>query len=477
MMTPQNRSLAQSPGQPIAGRITLGQGTFDRIPEGYVVEERFLSGISDRYDPQFAPGPDGRWDLSRSEEAAFTTRMVIVRPDDESSFNGTVVVEWFNVSGGTDAAPDWTYIHRELVRSGYAYVGVSAQKAGLYGGETAVPGVQPVKLADPERYGALRHPGDAFAFDIFSHAGRAVRQDLELLPGLNVQRVLAIGESQSASFLTTYINGIDPLHRLFDGFLVHSRFAGAVPLDGTYVAGGGVQPTGVATMAVHIREDVAVPVLTVITETDLMVPGRGYWKARQDDSRHLRTWELAGTAHADSYILQGAMLDTADAPTEALAGLFKPLADLFGFPLDKPMNSAPQHHYVMQAALSALDRWVRTEKPPVSQPRLETVVSEDGSVLRLDEHGNALGGVRSPWMDVPTARLSGLGQPMEGFAFLVGTTEPLSEGELQRLYPDGKADYLARFAAALERAIGSGVILAADREEILSLADYLYPAG
>lgn len=476
-MTPQVRLHAQTPGHPIAGRITLGEGAFDRIADGYVVEERFLSGTATRYDSRGALGPDGRWNLCRSDKADFTTRMVIVRPEDESAFNGTVVVEWFNVSGGTDAAPDWTYLHREIVRSGYAYVGVSAQKAGLDGGATAVPGVRPVKLADPERYGALRHPGDAFAFDIFAHAGRAIRRNPDLLPGLDVQRVIAIGESQSAGFLTTYINGIDPLERLFDGFLVHSRFAGAVPLDGNYVAGGGAQPAGVATMAVRIREDVAVPVLTVITETDLMAPGRGYLGARQDDALLVRTWELAGTAHADSYILRGAKLDHAETPIGMLAKLFEPSSDLFGHPLEKPMNAAPQHHYVMQAALAALDRWVRSEQAPASQPRLETVVSQDGVVLRLDGNGNALGGVRSPWMDVPNARLSGLGQPMQGFAFLFGTTEPFSEGELRRLYPGGKADYLSRFAAALEDAIAAGVILAADREEILLLAEYLYPAS
>ncbi len=49
-------------------------------------------------------------------------------------FNGTVVVEWLNVSGGGDGSPDWFFLHRHLMREGVAWVGVSAQKAGIDGG-------------------------------------------------------------------------------------------------------------------------------------------------------------------------------------------------------------------------------------------------------------------------------------------------------------------------------------------------------
>ena len=39
-----------------------------------------------------------------------------------------------------------------------------------------------------------------------------------------------MGESQSAYALTTYVNGVHPLDRVFDGFLVHSRGGAAMPL-------------------------------------------------------------------------------------------------------------------------------------------------------------------------------------------------------------------------------------------------------
>ena len=69
---------------------------------------------------------------------AAARRIVVRRPRSPSAFNGVVVVEWLNVSGGLDAAPEYTYLRNELVRAGYAWVGVSAQYIGIEGGPVAV---------------------------------------------------------------------------------------------------------------------------------------------------------------------------------------------------------------------------------------------------------------------------------------------------------------------------------------------------
>src|SRR3546814_20861016 len=118
------------------------------------------------------------------------------------------------------------------------------------------------------------------------------------------------------------------------------------------------------------------------------------------------------------------------------------------------MNAAPQHHYVMQAALRALDRWVRTGEAPLIAERLQ--VSDSGALV-LDAHGNARGGVRSPWVDVPTAQLSGLGQDGPGLLRLFGSTQPFDDAKLAALYPNGREQYLAQFRSSLrseERRVG-----------------------
>src|SRR5689334_5727841 len=99
------------------------------------------------------------------DPAPYATRVAVRRPTAPGSFSGTVVVEWLNVSSGSDAAPDWTYLSDEIVRRGHAWVGVSAQYMGVEGGFAAVAGVagaEPQGLKARERYAVLSHPGDAY---------------------------------------------------------------------------------------------------------------------------------------------------------------------------------------------------------------------------------------------------------------------------------------------------------------------------
>src|SRR4051812_31979858 len=100
----------------------------------YVEEEFFLSGTAVRYTAAAAGtlGRDGRWAVDPDGAAVpFRTRLLVRRPVDASACNGTVVVEWQNVSGGMDIDAHWLHNYQEILRSGYAWVGVSAQRAGV----------------------------------------------------------------------------------------------------------------------------------------------------------------------------------------------------------------------------------------------------------------------------------------------------------------------------------------------------------
>jgi hypothetical protein len=464
-------AMAQAAVHPVAGKPVLLLGSFDLAPLNYGVEEYFLSGEATSYKPVGVLGSDGRWTVEPADKAPFTTRLVVVRPTDPKKFNGTVLVEWLNVSAGTDGAPDWSYLHRELLRKGYAYVGVSAQKVGIDGSMMSFPGALPLKKADPQRYASLNHPGDAFSYDIFTQAARAVRSGAVTGP-LKVRRIIATGESQSAIYMTTYVNAIDPLTKAFDGYMVHSRFGGAAKFDANAMrALQSAKPE-----PVRFRPDLRVPVMTFISETDLLLSPAGYLIARQPNTDHLRVWEVAGTSHADTYTLGGAGIDSGSASIADLAKSYTPTDSLMGLKMSKPMNSAPQHHYVMEAAFAALDRWVRTGALPPTPPRIEITTTTPPAFVR-DGNGNAVGGVRSPWMDAPVARLSGLGQTGAGFAMLFGTTEVFDKAKLDQLYPGGRKDYQAKFDAALDRAVEAGFILKADAPEIRALSAAMYPGG
>ena len=430
----------------LSGPITTGRMrppvsplAVDLGAAGYVEEEFFAAGSATAWQPVGDAGPDGRWRVEAVEEAPYRTRLVVRRPVDEKRFSGTVVVEWLNVSGGVEAAPDWSYLHEEILRRGHAHVAVSVQAFGVDGGTPLleVPGAPPpagLVGAGPERYGTLAHPGDRFAFDIWSQVGRALRAVGDpapfgpLLPSV----VLGVGESQSAFFLTTYIDAVHHGAEVYDGFLVHSRGGGAASLTGSPMGEDAVAP------GLRIRDDVSVPVLVLQTETDLG-PLLDFGPARQPDSNRVRTWEVAGTAHADAYLLG-------------------PFASHLG--CGHAVNDGP-HHFVAQAALRALERWIGGAAPPRATPLV--LSSTAPPVLARDDDGNALGGVRTPDVDIPVAALSG--DAPEGsnvLCALFGTTTPFDGATLRARYGD-EEHYLAAYGRSLDEAIAAGFLLAEDR--------------
>ena len=467
--------FAAQPGSvtAVAGKPLLLYGAYDLATVGYRSDEFFIAGTATAY---VLPGPataDGRWNATAATKAPFTTRVVVMRPGDPAKFNGTVLVEWLNVTAGQDTPADWMVAHREMIRKGYAWVGVSAQQVGVEGGDAIMSQGVPLKKANPARYGALSHPGDAYSYDIFSQAGAALKAPGAhgMLGSLRPRHVLAIGESQSAVFLTTYVNAVDRLAKVYDGFLIHSRFGSSAALDGTRMAGvPSAMPANV-----HFRPDLRVPLLTVITETDLLGARlSGYHASRVPDSARLRVWELAGAAHADNYMFGGAFIDTGLRPVADLARVFVPTANSPAGKFDKPGNPGMPHHYVVEAALADLDRWVSNGVAPPHSPKLELAsggTPDTTPSLARDAQGNALGGIRTPWLEVPTMQLGGGGNSGSFTASLVGTGQPFDKATLARLYPGGKADYVARFTKALDTAIAEGFLLAADRQEILDIAE------
>lgn len=431
----------------------IGQAVPARIGEaGYVEREYVAAGIATSYAPVGPLTGDGRWTFAPAGTAAYRTRVLVRYPARAADFSGTVVVEWLNVSGGVDANPDYTSLEEELLRRGHAWAGVSAQLIGVEGGPVlvAAPGAEllagkGLKGTDPERYGTLVHPGDGFSFDIFTQVARALRAGGPALGGLRPRRLIAAGESQSAIALVTYYNGVHPLARAFDGFFVHSRASVALPLvgPGEYAD----LARGIAGPAVLLRSDLATPLIELQAEGDVTGVLNSF-AARQPDTDTFRLWEVAGTAHADRHLLG-------------------PLTELVD--CGAPVNDGPLH-LVAKAALRHLERWIRSGEAPPRAPRLETT-STDPVQIRRDDDGIALGGIRTPPVDVPVDTLSGVPGPTPSLlCLLFGSTTPLSAERLADLY-SSRADYAQRYRSATDEAIRAGFVLEEDRAALLAYSD------
>ncbi len=463
-------ATAEVPIPTVAGPIVSPGNPFITPPSslhlddfGYVEQEFFVSGTARAHTAPVPLGADGNWPATPDgATAAYTTRILVRRPTTSAKFNGTVVVEWLNVSGGLDAAPDWTFVHPMLKRDGYAWVGVSAQFQGVAGTGGPLGLSLALKFANPARYGSLVHPGDTFSYDMFSQVAQALRHPngVDPLGGLKPRRVIAIGESQSAFRFVTYVNAVHPVAHVYDGFLIHSRGGGGAALSQSpQVAIPAPTPS-------FIRADIDVPVLIFETETDLT--SLGYFAARQPDRGNIRTWEVAGTAHDDAY---GLSVGPNDPGTAALDTTYlPPVTSVFGvIQCAQPINQGPQH-YVLNAALNRLNRWVRKGRvsgDPFS-PRLD-IAPGPPPVIQRDGFGNALGGIRTPQVDVPIAALSGLGQTGGAFCALFGTTVAFDAATLASLYPSHD-DYVDAVVAAARRAVHEGFLLRVDTTAIKAAA-------
>jgi hypothetical protein len=422
----------------------------------YVEREHFVSGEATAYQLEGEPRADGRWTVSEAGTAEYRTRILVRYPSDSEDFDGTVFVEWLNVTAGMDSDPEFGGAYPELLRSGSAYVGVSAQKVGQEGGGAIpieIPGmeIQGLKQWDPERYGSLTHPGDRYSYDMFSQVAQAIRRpgDVDILDGRTATHVIAMGESQSGSRMLTYLNAVHPLAGIYDGFLVHSRGAGGAPLDDNPSPLGDGRPT-------HVRGDLDEPVLQFVTETDLFGV-LGFHPARQADTEQLRTWEVAGTAHADqNFVDYGVESGRVWAP-DATVDLGAQCASI---------NDGP-HPEVLRAAVAALRTWVVDGEAPPEAPPLEV----EGAAIVRDEHGIAVGGIRTPAVDAPISVLTGEAQPNQSvLCLLFGGVTPLDAATLVDLYPTHQ-DYVDAVTESADAAVHAGFLLRPEADEIVATAE------
>ncbi|MGH2756801.1 MAG: alpha/beta hydrolase domain-containing protein [Actinomycetota bacterium] len=414
---------------PTDGGIRTGQPygtTMVPLEKGWIEEEFFVEGTARTYT------------TATETEAPFKTRILVRRPKDPSEFNGTVILDWNNVTIPADRDVAWSPLHEVIMERGYVYVAVAAQRLGVE--------ISPLALKqwDPVRYGSLLHPGDDYSYDIFSQAGEAVL-DNKVLGGLRpcVEYRLAMGASQSATRLKTYINEVQKKAQVYDGFnpqIINSE---------------------------DVKRNI-LPVLWVNSmaeSSDEEVP---------KDSGLFRLWEIAGAAHtsnnSSSYHDAQLVYNHSNGTTGEWD---KETANSWGYRND-PGQCLSRNWYqaglIWSSALVTLDRWVRTGVAPDPMPRIKR--DKDG--VAFDEFGMMKGGVRTPIIDVPIASyFAGVTMPptsdpcgmVGGAIALSGTTRVFTGEQLAKLYPTPK-DYLKKFYAATEEAAGNGSILPADADRL-----------
>ncbi len=421
---------------------------------GYVETEYFLHGQANRYRIS-DPMKDAQIIDSGNP---YTTRVLVRRPTDPTRFNGTVIVEWLNVTLDQDIDFVFAATRELLVRDGYAWIGVSVQRNG----------VEAMKKWNPQRYSALNvaasnidpangkqvdpaNPrimavgGDVLAWDIFSQVGQSAESNSSsMLKGLKVKHVIAAAESQSTLKVSTYYNTIQPLHHVYDGFIFYDR-------------------TGT------LRTDVNAKTIAVGTEifTALM----GY--PPQNDSDHQRWWEVNGASHfsfdeiqnyVDPFIKRDATFHGSDGKALNLSELTK----IKGPCTPATTYSRVPNGDVMKAALKSLNTWISGGPAPASAPRF--VVDDQNKYVR-DANGQILGGIRTAAQDAPIATNAGIGQG-PWFCGPSGNHIDYTPAQLCQRYGSHDA-YVSRVKAIVNANVRDGVLLPEEAQKTIDEAKTL----
>ncbi|WP_026550694.1 alpha/beta hydrolase domain-containing protein [Arthrobacter sp. Br18] len=408
----------------------------DLPDQGYVEEEYLASGNANVYTWP-APGPA----VIRTEDAPYTTRVLVRKPAKGQHFSGNVVVEMLNPSNLFDLNIGWAVAHEQIVNNGDAWVGITAKPIA----------VDALKNFDAERYGSLSYANplslddpqncltvaadsartteNGLVWDIYSQVGAWLKSDTSSNPlayggdSALVEKAYGLGYSQTGGYLANYINGVQP-HviesdgaPIYDGYIVGvagGAFAGAYPMNQCESAPAADDPR-------RQFQDVGVPIIRMMSQSDYLA-GIGSRRADSDEpGDRYRHYEMAGAGHATP----DELYFSATSEDIVAAGRTVP-----------PMscNEGPRSRFpssiFFNAALQNLDLWVRDGVAP---PRAEPILVENGAPV-LDEFGNVQGGLRSPYLDVPTSTWYGTATGAS-FCFIAGYERPLDDETIAGLYP------------------------------------------
>ncbi|AKJ31820.1 alpha/beta hydrolase domain-containing protein [Caldimonas brevitalea] len=434
---------------------------------GYVEEEFFASGTANVYSWP-APGPA----VVRTPDAPYTTRVLVRRPAKGRKFSGNVVVELLNPSNLFDLNIGWGLSGDHFMRNGDVWVGITVKPVSVVALQRFNPAryaslsfANPLPLDDPRNCtvtaaDTVRTTENGLVWDIYSQVGAWLKSQHPSNPlresaGFRVDKLYGFGYSQTGGYLYNYINAIHPLETqrnhgvpLYDGYVVAvagGAFVGAVPMNQCEAA----PPVGDPRRQFS---HVGVPIIHIMSQSDYL-PGLS---ARRPDSDtytdRYRHYEMAGAGHATPDELYSAA-----APDDIVAA---------GRPVP-PMacNEGPRSRFPsglhFNAVWQNLDLWVRRGIAP---PRAEPIEVVHGQPV-LDLFGNVVGGLRSPYVDVPTSTWNGTSTGAS-FCFIAGHELPFDAARLRQLYHHEHV-YRWKVADSVQRLLRERFITAPDAAAVL----------
>ncbi|MDD3413776.1 MAG: alpha/beta hydrolase domain-containing protein [Lachnospiraceae bacterium] len=436
-------------------RVPLNVENFD-----YVEEEYFLSGFANVYD---ADSNDQL--IIKKEKLPYKNRILVRRPKSESKFSGRVYVDIMNATQGYDIEDMWHRNYLWCMEHGHVYVGVTSKPINVLS----------LKNFDYDRYSTLNWssgemipypavsksatiPGteEGLVWDIISQTVALLRKggNENCLGGYQVKYVYLSGQSQSGAYLNTYISYFDSIlnsrnnERLCDGYF---NVVGAL-VQRSLCQQNEVGPLKLLLRHMHPSTS---PYICLSSEADLslfsmFVPNGNLLDIKIEnvnlDDNKCRYYEISGTPHTDIICPILSSIEEIEKTGTQLPNLSTNLLE--------HINDIPVEYYIC-GLLEKLHLWAKNgEAPEIFEP----LYRENGKIKR-DKAGNALGGLRTPFVDVPIATyVASNPEDPEG---ICGKMKYFTLQEVEKRY--GSVDeYLQLFAKETHQQIEDGWISQTD---------------
>ena len=460
------------------------QEPIDLAKIGYVEEEFFVSGRANVYDW----AQDGTLTV-KTPNAPYTTRIIVRRPANPAQFSGSVIVEPIHAPTGNDFPLMFAWSEGYVFEHHDAYVGITVDPTSMKALQK-FNGVRYASLSfanpNPSEACAAGGRGDqqpqtsdseeGLKWDLITQVGALLKSNARPSPlaGYDVQYLYMTSQDPAQ---VTYIKAIGP----------HAKLAGGKPVYDGHVIKSGGRPARIRRCAaapasgdprVAIK-NAGVPVINVLQEGDVL----GSLALRRADSDaagdQFRWYEVAGTAHSSPPPYRTAVPVAEDlmaiGPSAVLPHyvaaalepytLAQPLKDPKRCASSEMVTEQPILMYVFHGAYGNLDQWVRKGTPAPKASPIETRQAGGKAVIAMDDVGNNLGGIRSPYVDEPTAIYhTGHGEgPGCGNNF--GYAEPLNWARLEARYGSYR-NYAAKVSASIDKLLKDRWVTPSDAQKI-----------
>ena len=417
----------------------------DLSQSGYVEEEYLVDGTANVYNRD----SQGKV-VIKTPHVPYTTRILVRRPATSQGFSGTVVVELLDWGMKCDLDTQWQLSGSYFMEQKDIWVGITSKPIAA----------RALRTFDPVRYGSISwgpENENGLVWDITTQVGVLLKSSSSHNPlkTFPVKRVYLTAYSQTAGYLVTYINFIRPLNGgkpIYDGYLIGDGDGMPAALNQSSASVNPKDPL----FLIQPRSE---PVVSVVSQTLLSVNNLARRPDSDSPGDRYRRYEVPGAALVNQRMVQLGVKpeDAKKAGVEVSPPNCKEIATygLTDFPLQ----------YFVNAAFANLDAWVRSGTLP---PKTGFIAVES------DRYGNRLGGLRSPYVEVPVATYHESSTPNDLVsAFLCpveGYKVPLGKDVLATLYPTHEA-YVKKVADSVDGLVKERLLTKTDGEKIKKEAE------